>query len=267
MCRPWSVVTLVSWSWCKQGGLGAVGVSAPGVVLMSSSRVFEIVAGLSWSSTSAEPTRLADELLEAARSAAGVDGAGLAWMSGGVPGSLIGATDEPARRIEELQFTVGEGPCIQGALTGRPVLVEDLALSVSVWPVFSVGALKAGVAAVFAFPLRVGETVLGVLDLYRRTPGPLSPPELAEASAFTTVATWVLLHLSPGMVDPSLFPDLTERVGARAEIHRAAGVLAVQLGMSPSDALTVLRARAFTDRRTIADLARGILAQTAVTDR
>lgn len=97
-----------------------------------------------------------------------VTSAGIVSMVEGRPIGTLAATDGPARVLEELQFTLGEGPCIDSAELGRPVLQPQLELTApSRWPGFAVGALAAGVKAVFAFPLQIGEILLGVMDLYR----------------------------------------------------------------------------------------------------
>ncbi len=41
-------------------------------------------------------------------------------------GGIVAASDARSRVLEELQFTAGEGPCIDAYTTGRPVLVPDL---------------------------------------------------------------------------------------------------------------------------------------------
>lgn len=230
---------------------------------MFSERAFQIVAGLSWFERSAEPTRLADQLVATAAGSVAVTGVGLAWMDAGLPGVLVAATDEGARRVEELQFTLGEGPCATAAVRHRPVLVEDLAgRQGSEWPGFTAGAVEAGVAAVFAFPLELGGVTFGVLDFYRNAPGSLSPADLAEAGALATVGTWVLMHLQPGIADEDRFPDLTERLADRLQVHTAAGVLAQRLGLPVGDALNILRARAFAKGRPISELAQAVLAGT-----
>ena len=41
-------------------------------------------------------------------------------------GGIVAASDGRSRVLEELQFTAGEGPCIDAYATGRPVLMPDL---------------------------------------------------------------------------------------------------------------------------------------------
>ena len=53
-------------------------------------------------------------------------GAGLSVMADDEVRGLTTASDPAAERIEDLQFVLGEGPCIDAFATRRPVLVPDL---------------------------------------------------------------------------------------------------------------------------------------------
>ena len=95
------------------------------------------------------------------------------------------ATDATADLLEELQFSLGEGACIEAARTGRPVLVPDMndTADTGRWPVYAATVVEAGIGAVFALPLQWGTINLGVLDLYRRNPGSLGRTQLLDAWA------------------------------------------------------------------------------------
>ncbi len=87
----------------------------------------------------------------------GVTGAGIMLMSGDVPYGSVCTTDAVSASIENLQYTLGEGPCVDAYLQDRVVLEPDLAGPVrGRWAAFTPGALGVGVRALFAFPLRVG---------------------------------------------------------------------------------------------------------------
>jgi hypothetical protein len=176
------------------------------------------------------------------------------------PAGTIAVTDSAAARLEDLQFTLGEGPCVEASRIGRPVLQPDLVKTGPArWPGFAAGAIDAGVRAVFAFPLRMGGIRLGVLDLYRDRAGELSDDELAEALSFADAATTVLLHLQ------SLDPDAGGPFGVlpvvedRAEVHQATGMVSVQAGVPLGQALALLQARAFSTGAPISELARDVL--------
>jgi plasmid stability protein len=224
---------------------------------VASRRVGEILRA-AWGD-SPDGTGLPASLAAACARSLPVSGVGLALMTDEGPAGTIAATDGAAIQLEYLQFTLGEGPCVDASKTGRPVLQPDLALTAPPrWPAFAGGALDAGVRAVFAFPLRVGAIRVGVLDLYRDQAGPLSAEELTEALSFADAATLVLLHEQAGVPVQGAVPVLDER----AEVHQATGVVSVQAAVGLAEGLLLLRARAFAEGRSLGDLARDVLAGT-----
>jgi len=78
--------------------------------------------------TSADVAELPVQLLRACSDALPVTGAGLALMTERGPAGTLAATDGPATELEELQFTLGEGPCVDASTSGRPALHPDLAV-------------------------------------------------------------------------------------------------------------------------------------------
>jgi hypothetical protein len=189
-----------------------------------------------------------------------VSGVGMALMTEDGPAGTVAATDGSALELEDLQFSLGEGPCVDASRSGRPALHPDLAQSgPQRWPGFTAGAAAAGLAAVFALPLRVGGIRLGVLDLYRTTTGALSDEELAHALSYADAATAVLLHLQAAAVglDPPL--DSLTVLDDRAEVHQATGIVSVQAAVPLQEALLLLRARAYAEQRPISSLADDVL--------
>ncbi|HET6393413.1 MAG TPA: GAF and ANTAR domain-containing protein [Blastococcus sp.] len=194
----------------------------------------------------------------------GAGGVGLALMTDDGPAGTVAATDSTARQLEELQFSLGEGPCVDASRTGRPVLQPDLARTGPArWPAFAAGAEVAGLVAVFAFPLRVGAIRLGVLDLYRTTAGVLTDRELAGALSFADAATTLLLHLQARAAGWDPPEDSLVVLDDRAEVHQATGVVSVQSAVSLHEALLLLRARAYAEQRPVGELARDVLSGVA----
>ena len=96
-------------------------------------------------------------------------------MSGDIPRGSLSSTNDVSQLIEELQFTLGEGPCVDAYQQDKVVAEPDLAEPVAErWPAFTPPALRAGVRAVFGFPLRVGTVRLGAQPLPRPA-GPAGP--------------------------------------------------------------------------------------------
>jgi diguanylate cyclase (GGDEF)-like protein len=122
-----------------------------------------------------------------------VTGAGVSLISPGADPHFIAASSPSALRFEQLQAKLGDGPCVAAYLSGESVLVPDLREEQR-FEQFTAQALSAGLAAVFTFPLRHGESRLGALDLYRDVPGELSPASLDAAQTLADVAAAYLLN-------------------------------------------------------------------------
>jgi GAF domain-containing protein len=167
------------------------------------------------------------------------------------------STDERSALIEDLQFTLGEGPCFDASSLRGPVLISDLTVdpdgAAARWPVFLNEAVAAGIRAIFAFPLGVGATTVGTLDLYRGTPGPLSRQQLNASLVTADSIAVALLSENP-------LERLDESSELRMTVHQAAGMVMVQTGGTIDDALLMLRASAYGEGRSINDLAADVLA-------
>lgn len=171
---------------------------------------------------------------------------------------LVHATNATSAALEDLQLTVGEGPCLDTFSSGGPVLVADLAAETSRWPAFGPTAVDMGAAAVFSFPLQIGVARLGSLDLYRDTTGPLARQELTDALILADLATEQVV----AELDGHVTADLSWLADPHAEVHQAAGMVQVQLGVSTEVALLRLRGHAFTHDLPVADVARQVVART-----
>lgn len=187
------------------------------------------------------PERIADFCVEMLA----VTGAGVSLVSDTGNRQVVCGTDEVALRIEELQVTLGEGPCIDALNSGGPVLVPDLDdrrdLVPERWPAFLAGVVAEGVRAVFDFPLRIGAIKLGALDLYRDRPGPLRDGQLrgallaAEAAGLTMLSSEEQEGKAAGLAPLSF----------SAQVHQATGMVMVQAAVSVEQAFLLLRAHAF----------------------
>jgi GAF domain-containing protein len=182
-----------------------------------------------------------------------VDGAAVSLHSASSQ-ELVASTGALAVQLEELQYTVGEGPGVEAFNSGGPVLISDVAEEDGRWPGFTTTASDAGLRAVFAFPLRAGATKLGVLELYRELPGPLSTDELSDATVLAELAvTAVLDPRNAAPVHGPLFE------GHYDQVNVAIGMVAVQLHISVSDASARLRAYAFSHGTPLLELATEIV--------
>jgi ANTAR domain/GAF domain len=202
---------------------------------------------------------LAAEICRACVEGLDVDGAAISVFTTSTMRETLCVTDATADRLEDLQFTLGEGACMDAAATGRPVLIPDMndPTDTARWPIYAAAVVQqTGVGAVFALPLQWGTINLGVLDLYRRAPGPLPRDQLRDALSAAATATLMLLGLH---TDPGDDQAWDVAWGHRAEIHQATGMVVAQLGINAQDAFARLRAFAFAEQRLLSDVARDVV--------
>jgi hypothetical protein len=218
---------------------------------------------------------LAQQICRACIEGLDVDGAVISVLTASVSRETLWASDATAQRLEDLQFSLGEGACMQAARTGAPVLVPDLRDSTEVarWPIFAAAvAEQTTVRALFALPLQWGVINLGVLDLYRTTPGGLSQAQWRDALSAADIAALMMLTLrtdpdNPGNLDGvpgadgtvAVAGELDHSLGSHAEIHQATGMVLAQLGVTAAEALARLRGHAFVEKRMLLDVARDVV--------
>jgi hypothetical protein len=183
----------------------------------------------------------------------GVDGGGVAVLSSERSPVLVHTTDDVARAVGELQYTLGQGPSVDAVASGVPVVVPDIAEHTPVterWPALRSEIRRLDVRALFAFPINVGAVSLGTLDLYRRAPGALSTRQIGVGVTVGAAIGDSLLAASTGS-DPDLRYPMT--------VHRAAGMVMVQLDSTIEEALVRLRATAFEEGVPLTEVATGVL--------
>mgnify|MGYP003864760059 CR=1 FL=1 len=209
------------------------------------------------------PGLVTARLCEVAAQITEVTGAGIMLMSGDMPRGSLCTTNKASDIIEKLQYTLGEGPCVDAYNSNRPVFEPDLADPAAPrWLAFSGPALNAGVRAVFGFPLRVGAIRLGALNLYRDHPGPLTNDQHANALVMADVAAQRILELQGNAVPGELAPELETGADFQYVVHQACGMVAAQLGVSVAQALIRMRAFAFGNDRSLINVSEGVIART-----
>ena len=191
----------------------------------------------------------------------GADGAGVMLMSGEIPRGSLCTSNTVSHLIEELQYTLGEGPCVDAYQQDKVVTEPDLADPVTRrWPAFTPPTLQAGVRAVFGFPLRAGSVRLGALNLYRDRSGPLSGDQHADALVVADVAARWVLEAQAGAPVDTVAAELEAGADFHFAVHNAAGIVSVQRQVSVTEALIRLRAYAFTSDRLLTDVAEDVVA-------
>jgi hypothetical protein len=216
-------------------------------------------------------------ICDAAMQQADADGVALAVMTRSRRvRELIYATDPLAQQLDELQYTVGEGPCFDAYLHDAPQCypeLNDLA-ETSRWPVFAAAATELGAQALFAIPVPDGSRPMGVLELYRRATGGLVDSEMAAACASASAiaqqleSNWQEHRARFGSVDQAIDAAASRNASdepidpfTRTQIHVAGGMVAIQLGVTAEEGVDRIRAHAYACARPVSSVAADIIAR------
>lgn len=201
-----------------------------------------------------------DRLCQVGAQVTAMTGTGLMLMWDDIQRGSLCSTDDVSAVIEDLQYTLGEGPCVDAYQHARPVLEPDLAEpDVARWVAFTPPAVAAGARAVFGFPLQVGAVRLGALNLYRDRPGPLTDDQHAYALVMADVAAQAMLAMQAKAPPGALAAELEAGVDLQSVVHQASGMVSVQLGIGVGEALARMRAHAFAHDRQLHDVAHDVV--------
>jgi hypothetical protein len=207
----------------------------------------------------------ADRLCHACVDLLGVDGAAISFVDEGSSRGTLGSSGDLSRRLDEFQFTFGEGPCLDAVRQRTPVLVHDLDDPAERrWPAFTGAVLRAGVQAVFALPVTIATSTIGALDLFRNRAGSLDEDRWSGAEWAAQLAALPLLDVMSADIDWAAVSDGQEgwsQLAAleRVEVYQATGMIQVQLDVSGPEALVRLRGYAFAHDMTASEAAWSVI--------
>ena len=220
----------------------------------------------------------ANQLCTACVSLLDVDGAAISVIFDGASSGTFGSSSEISRRLDEYQFTFGQGPCLDAVATGVAIQAPDLdSVHEQRWPIFTEAVLGDGIRAVFALPVMLTSACVGALDLFRAEPGPLRGDELAGGLLAAELATLPLISMLSqaaviDAVDDTVSATNTELSDAllemdRVEVYQATGMVMAQLDVDAAEALVRVRAHAVATGMTASQVAWAILEQRLVLER
>ena len=184
-----------------------------------------------------------------------VDAAGL--MLADQRGQLhaTAASSENARLLELFELQSDAGPCLDAFRTGAPVVNADLRANQERWPSFAEAAQASGFVSVHALPLRLRATIIGALNLFCSSAGPLSQGDVRTGQALADVATIGILAQRTLHQAELLSVQLQQALGSRVAIEQAKGVLAERRRTTVDEAFDVLRRHARNRDLLLSDLA------------
>nr|WBO78211.1 GAF and ANTAR domain-containing protein [Streptomyces sp. SBE_14.2] len=197
----------------------------------------------------------------------GARAAGFMLIEAGRPVSLAGSGGHCGLALDLLRAQSGGGPCLDSYGTGRPVPPVPLgaAHTGSRWPVFTELALRHGVAATFAVPVRGRGPLLGALNVFT----PALPSDALPSAAHLTLAQNLADATALGLRNHhaythcrTLAAQLQQALSSRVRIEQAKGMLAERWNTTPDTAFLALRGHARRHQLPLDTVARSVIERT-----
>jgi GAF domain-containing protein len=194
--------------------------------------------------------RLSDEI----RATLDVEGAGV--MLADTEGNLrFTSSDDPLlAELERLQISLDEGPCLAAYRAGERIIASDLKTDER-FPEFGPRAVEVGLRAVYSFPMRWEDQVVGAINFYGADRSGLTDEQIRSAETLADIATAYLVHGRQYDEVNALATQLQGALDSRIPIEQAKGFVAARLDLSVEEAFSLLRSYARSHSRRFADVA------------
>ena len=195
----------------------------------------------------------------------GADGAGLTLLERDHPDVIVKST-EFVRQIDDIQYGIGEGPCISAAATGRTMRSGSLGGDPR-WPRFGPRAGRLGVNSVLSLPLLTPAGVLGAMNVYayHRDVFDQRAEELGEL--FAVPAAISVLNAQILAQARRLSAQLQAALISRPMIDQAIGILRSRNGDTASEAFLRLKSMSQAEHLKLARVAAVIVEEAAARAR
>ena len=173
----------------------------------------------------------------------------------------VGSSDARAELLDETQYRLGGGPCVQSLETGELIDSPDT-LAEERWPTYIAQARQDGLRCSLSLPLTVGEITFGAVNVYGfDRPHLFGPAERRQLELFTAQAAGTLRLATRHVRDGELLRQMEEALHSRTVIDQAMGIIMAQQHCTADDAFRLLRRQSQNSRRRLRDIAGDLVRQ------
>ncbi|MEX5710123.1 GAF and ANTAR domain-containing protein [Parafrankia sp. FMc6] len=187
----------------------------------------------------------------------GADGVGLTLIEAGQPDTIVASTNF-VRVVDEVQYRLREGPCLQAVADRRTQICGSLG-GESRWPRFGPRAGRLGVHSALSLPLLVTDRVVGALNVYAHEQDAFTASAVRLGELFSEPAAVAVANAQVLAQTQRLAAQLESALTNRATIDQAIGIVMSRSGASAQEAFDVLRERSQRDHVKLADVARRLV--------
>lgn len=151
----------------------------------------------------------------------------------------VAYSDDLARSVDEVQYEMGDGPCLHALRTEKVVLIDDLATNPA-WDSYRERALRLGVRSLLSVPI-AADGVRAAMNVYAAKPHAFDAEAIEHGRALADdVGRAIVLAIRIGE-HAELSEQLRTALASRAVINQAIGITMGQNRCTPQAAFEVLR--------------------------
>jgi GAF domain-containing protein len=164
-----------------------------------------------------------------------------------------------ARRLDENQFNLGQGPCLDAGSSGETLVIDDVDED-DRWPAYLSLATVIGLGSSVSVPLPLQQEFVGALNFYSRTPRAFDAEgvQLCRQLCAHVAAVLSSAQLTESLPEPG---QLEESAHTRAVIEQAKGILMARERCSPDEAFDMIRRASQRENRKLRLIAEGIVSR------
>ena len=170
----------------------------------------------------------------------------------------VAASSDIARRADQLQYELAEGPCLEAVVTGGSRLSNRLDSSED-WPRWGPRAATMGVHAILGIQLSTSDEVLGALNLYAGKPGAFTREDVDVAEIFAT-------HATNALTAARMSSGLRTALHTRHMIGVAQGILMELYELSMDQSFELLRRYSSHSNTKLGEVAEYVVRHRALPD-
>ena len=178
-------------------------------------------------------------------------------MKDGQP-TTVASSGPLATEVDESQYAVSSGPCLQAIAEGEVVLVLDLATETR-WPQYTPRAIATGVGSSLSIPLPGDGVYVGALNAYSRTANAFDGQAVKLGRDLAAYAAIVLNNAGLYFTATTRPEQLAEALQSRAVIDQAKGILMGARRCTAGEAFDILVRLSQQSQRKLRDVAQALI--------
>jgi len=189
----------------------------------------------------------------------GADGAGLTLLEEGRSDTIV-ATAPFVREVDDVQYSIGEGPCISAAAEARTVRSGSIGGDPR-WRRFGGRIARLGVHSVVSLPLISPQGVVGAMNVYAHAKDAFDERAAELGELFAAPAAIAVQNAQILAQTRRVVVQLQSALDTRMVVERAVGILMSRSGVDEDEALQRLRALSQHEHTKLVAVAQGIVTE------